>query len=667
MNIFKLTLFSIVFLSLNLFAQNHQDIQLKIDAENSFLEAKVTINLEAPGETVILYLNKNLTLTSPIPFKILKSTYRNAKAYSFPFSRGSQLELSYSGKIIEDPKDLDAGFIKADEVMLFTNSFWAPIVEETTMSFDLNVILNSQNWEALSQGELKERNVNESKTQLSWKIDSPQTDFYFLASRNFAKFTIRENDRDLSVLLRSQDQQLANQFLESTKSHLELFEKMIGPYPYSQFITVENTWETGYGMPSFTLLGPSVIRLPFIFNTSFAHEILHNWWGNGVFVNYQNGNWCEGLTTYMSDHYFQEISAQGMNYRRSTLQNYKNYVTNQNEFTLREFTSRNSNSSQAIGYGKSMMFFHMLKVLVGEKDFQKAMQDFYQQRLFKVSSYEDIQESFERTTGLNLKGIFKQWIDRKGIAELEIVQAKYDDSSKEINLVLKQKTKYPYILSLPIQLIDDRGNVVKEEVVTMRALEQDFSFETGFKTIKELRIDPNFDVFRLPHPQELPLAFSGVFGEKNKIYFIIPEENKNNYLSFVNQIKSSFQAQTLILNANAISHLPEDGNIWLLGDSKWNKLLKDNLALYDIKLKSNSLKIEGDQNYKNDDFSYAFTLNYKNNKQLTYLHLSPGANSSTLARKIPHYGKYSLIIFEQETNVKKSQWPVLSSPLIYKF
>ena len=39
-------------------------------------------------------------------------------------------------------------------------------------------------------------------------------------------------------------------------------------------------------MPSFTLLGPQVIRFPFILTSSYPHEILHNWWGNSVFVDY---------------------------------------------------------------------------------------------------------------------------------------------------------------------------------------------------------------------------------------------------------------------------------------------------------------------------------------------------------------------------------------------
>jgi len=63
----------------------------------------------------------------------------------------------------------------------------------------------------------------------------------------------------------------------------------VGPYPYSKFALVENFWETGYGMPSFTLLGEQVIRFPFILHSSYPHELLHNWWGNGVFVDFAAG------------------------------------------------------------------------------------------------------------------------------------------------------------------------------------------------------------------------------------------------------------------------------------------------------------------------------------------------------------------------------------------
>ena len=69
-----------------------------------------------------------------------------------------------------------------------------------------------------------------------------------------------------------------------------MYEELLGPYPWSRFSVVENFWETGYGMPSFTLLGPKVIRFPFLLHSSFPHELLHNWWGNGVYLADDDGN-----------------------------------------------------------------------------------------------------------------------------------------------------------------------------------------------------------------------------------------------------------------------------------------------------------------------------------------------------------------------------------------
>ena len=66
--------------------------------------------------------------------------------------------------------------------------------------------------------------------------------------------------------------------------YVAMYSKLLGAYPYSKFALVENFWETGYGMPSFTLLGSKVIRLPFILTSSYPHEILHNWFGNGIYV-----------------------------------------------------------------------------------------------------------------------------------------------------------------------------------------------------------------------------------------------------------------------------------------------------------------------------------------------------------------------------------------------
>ena len=94
------------------------------------------------------------------------------------------------------------------------------------------------------------------------------------------------------------------------RRYIALYEELIGPYPFQQFSIVENFFPTGYGFPSYTLLGSTVIRLPFIIETSLGHEIAHCWWGNGVLVDDRQGNWCEGLTTYLADYLYKERTSE---------------------------------------------------------------------------------------------------------------------------------------------------------------------------------------------------------------------------------------------------------------------------------------------------------------------------------------------------------------------
>ena len=96
--------------------------------------------------------------------------------------------------------------------------------------------------------------------------------------------------------------ELSADYLTAAHGYLARYSSTIGSYPYAGFSIVSSPLPTGLGMPSFTYLGIEVLRLPFIRTTSLGHEVLHNWWGNGIVADHASGNWAEGLTTYMADH-----------------------------------------------------------------------------------------------------------------------------------------------------------------------------------------------------------------------------------------------------------------------------------------------------------------------------------------------------------------------------
>ena len=208
-------------------------------------------------------------------------------------------------------------------------------------------------WDAVSQGVRVLHNKDEQRTTVRWESPEPQEEIFLVAAK-FVEYSKSAGDVSAMVFLRTPDQALAAQYLDATVRYLEMYGKLIGPYPYKKFALIENFYESGFGMPSFTLLGPKVIRLPFIINSSYPHEILHSWWGNSVFPDYEKGNWSEGLTAYLSDHLLKEQQGEGAEYRQTALQKYTDYVSEEKDFPLTAFRSRHSSSSEAIGYGKSL-------------------------------------------------------------------------------------------------------------------------------------------------------------------------------------------------------------------------------------------------------------------------------------------------------------------------
>jgi aminopeptidase N len=278
------------------------------------------------------------------------------------------------------------------------------------------------------------------------------------------------------AFLRTPDQTLADRYLDVTAQYIEMYRGLLGPYPYSKFALVENFWETGYGMPSFTLLGEQVIRFPFILTSSYPHELLHNWWGNGVFVDSASGNWCEGLTAYLADHLFAEQRGQGADHRRAILQKVTDFVTAGNDFPLSRFQRRYNAVTEAVGYGKTAMFFNMLGEKVGDAQFIKALQAFYRDNLFREASFDDIEKSFEAVTGRDLRPFFDQWVRQVGTPELRLDRVSGDGQRIDIALSQVQPGRL-FALDVPVVIATDKGVETKTVSMPPDGARVDVSFD----------------------------------------------------------------------------------------------------------------------------------------------------------------------------------------------
>ena len=561
--------------------------------------------------------------------------------------------LRYSGRIDNQPQ-FDAGYIGLEGVYLSAAAGWYPRFGLALHRFTMTVDLPA-GWRAVSQGSAG------SSGSSDWVETRPQDEIYLIAAP-WSVYTRVSPLAEAQVYLRSDDRDLAERYLHATEQYLAFYQDLLGPYPYLKFALVENFWETGYGMPSFTLLGPRVVRLPFIIHTSYPHEILHNWWGNGVYVDYHRGNWSEGLTAYLADHLLRELGGLGADYRRDAMQKYRSYVTSAEEYPLRDFLGKHGEMSQAIGYGKGLMFFHMLRHRLGDEVFLKGLRLFFVEHQFERAGYDELRAAFEHASGQDLTLMFHQWIDKTGAPALALdaVEVREVDSGFRVEARLRQtQPGTPYVLDVPIVVQTAAGTQEVSLRVDTGVLEFALDLDTRPYT---LLIDPRFDVFRRLDPSEIPASLDELLGAKRSLA-VLPGDVDENTRRAYRELAESLGATTIV-DDHALDGLPSDAMVWLLGWS--NRFVGVMTGLLDAvgsDLSPEYLSLNTQRLTRDKVCTAVVARRGTKGKAVAFVGCDVPPTISSLARRLPHYGKYSYLGFDAESgrNLVKGNWVVSDS------
>jgi len=245
-----------------------------------------------------------------------------------------------------------------------------------------------------------------------------------------------------------------------------------------------------------------ILPLPFIRESSLPHEILHNWWGNGVYVAPDSGNWAEGLATYGADYRIAAEQSQqaARTLRRRWLEDYASYHGGGPAPALRHFRGRVDGESRTVGYNKAAFLWIMLRDRLGAETFRTALRTFYADHRFSPASWSDLQRAFTDTSGEELEGFFAQWLDRRDAPRLELGPVRRQGS--RLRLTLRQGSP-AYVLDLPIHLTFADGSQRQVEV-RFHKPEQTFTVDMAGKRLHALEVDPGVRVFRRLAPGEVP-------------------------------------------------------------------------------------------------------------------------------------------------------------------
>lgn len=532
-------------------------------------------------------------------------------------SRAISLDWEYDGVIHDPPKEPrhlrfvtpsdTSGYIGPEGIYLSSESRWYPDRSGSISTFVVRVTL-PRGWTAVTHG----RRVASSDSQAlnaeapvtEWEVTEP-TEALTLVANQFVR-TAREwkGENGTPVLLETylfpEEASLAQDYLDAASRYLDVYSRLLGPYPFPKFAVVENFFPAGLGMPSFTLLGSGVIKRRYVQPYALGHEIVHSWIGNFVFNRPETGNWVEGLTTYLANYYYEELTGTpelAREQRRLMLAGYAVYVPPDDDYAVATFMRKVDQKDNAIGYQKAAMVFHMLRLEVGEQHFWEGLRKLVREYGGRHLDWQGIEQLYSASTGRDLRRFFAQWTEQPGAPRLNLTQAlvlsdpagsNASSHSPDLRLELTVVQQgAPYELTLPLVVEGEEG---RRETISVKLESSSDSFQVtlSFKPTS-VQLDPDYMVFRRIDRTRLPPMLNLFVTDRTRTVIVPPatsREESSVYRRVVERLmpqegRDSQHATTTVLPPEEADLSRPGGSVLFLGPTQreaWRQSSDPNCA-----------------------------------------------------------------------------------------
>jgi hypothetical protein len=562
--------------------------------------------------------------------------------------------IRYQGKpVFSGRKSLGGmpdGVLDEKGVYLDGSSAWYPLSSLPIATVDLK-IGHPESWRALSVGKLQT-----GADGSHWQTSVPHDDLYLVAGP-FTRFAEKHGRLDLSVWLLTDEPAFANRYLGLMGDYIDHYSELLGEYPFAKFAVVENPWQTGFGMPSFTLLGSRVLRLPFIPYTSLPHEIAHNWLGNGIWVDYRQGNWSEGLTAYLADHWMKERRGKGAQHRLKSLQRFSNYAADGKDKPLLDFISRHDDTSQAVGYDKSMMLFHMIRRSLGETNFQAALKRLWERHRFEFIGFEQALRTLLESRPDLLK-VYLPWLASDNVPGIKLGRLDHipGDQQHQLQLDIERSGQANLSFQLPIYVTTKSGKPASRHVVWLKNARQQITLKLDSAPLR-VDIDPAFDVLRHLDRSEQAPALNQLFGGRTAI--VIPSDAPRSMQKAWQKFAQTLQRRfPQLLTVDDTDPLPADVEHRILLGWDNQQLQAAMPAFNDVgqSLTQNGLILTAaNERYERGKNSLVLVTTSPEGIATGFVGATTPKEVNALASKLPHYGSYGRLVFEAGTvkNLRK--------------
>ncbi|HEV8539437.1 MAG TPA: M1 family aminopeptidase, partial [Bacteroidota bacterium] len=413
------------------------------------------------------------------------------------------------------------------------NHFWFPCYDfPNEMSTSEMIVTVNENWTAISNGKLIDvkRDPDSHTATYHWYEGKPHVVYLTsLVAGEYVEVKDSAGTVPLSYFVYKHQKDDAMRSFSKTPKVMEFYASKIGyPYPwekYSQTVVQDYIWGGEENVSATTLTDNTIhdarAHIDVSSDDLVAHELAHQWWGDMLTTRDWAHTWLnEGFATYFTV-LFQEHD-RGTDVALKSMYDAQRDIVN-TDFGDRRKPSVNKwfvNSNEIFTnriYGKGACVLHMLRFIVGDELFWKAINHYARKHAFQNVETNDFKVAVEEATGYNLHWFFDEWLYKPGYPEFE-VKSSWDKPSGTVKVSVRQTQKVDSLTGIFRTPVDIEV-WVRDEPSTHRVMiakqEEEFTFpaswrpqlvlfDKGSKILKKLKHEKPIDewIFQLLHAKD---------------------------------------------------------------------------------------------------------------------------------------------------------------------
>ena len=355
-------------------------------------------------------------------------------------------------------------------------SHWLPSIDDMNdkIEFDISVV-TSKKYKALSNGVLKSKKVVGENILWNYDMGEPMSSYLVALVIGDYEVHITKSASGVPIELYyypSDDKKVAPTYAH-TKSIFDFLEQETGvPYPWNIYrqVPVKDFLYAGMENTSLTIFSDDFMVdsqgvLDHQYTNVNAHELAHQWFGNLITEQNSKHHWLhEGFATYYA------LLAE----RRLYGEDYFYYKLFESAEQLRVLSDQGKGQALVAAGGTSLTYYqkgawaiHVLRTLVGEAVFKKAVQTYLKQYAYQNVTTTDFITIVKNNTTVDLEKFEKNWLDQSAFQAEEALGLLKESRFLQQFFTLQAYTNTPFLekKSVLIAAINSQNEYLQEEAV----------------------------------------------------------------------------------------------------------------------------------------------------------------------------------------------------------